>query len=384
MIIKPKCKKFICINSHPTGCALNVREEIEAAAGHAIPTRPLNVLVIGSSNGFGLSTRICAAWSMGANTIGVFSSRPPIERKEATAGWYNSHALAQELKQLDTRHFDVNGDAFSPQIKEQTLQLIQREFPEGLDLVVYSIAAGRRKVGEDVYKSYIRPVGEAVKTLDLDLESGMVREIELTPGTPEEMESTRKVMGGEDWALWIEALHGAGLLKEDSRSLAFTYIGSHHTRAIYNEGTIGHAKDHLAETARQLSEAGLTRAQVVSQPAVVTQSSSVIPSISLYMTVLMDIYQATGYDNSTQSHIRRMMEEMVIKDQPGHLLINNDYELSAPIQAQVDEKWAAIEPGAALPQVAGDPEAFRQEFLSLYGFGRTDVDYEADVDHMLI
>ncbi len=382
MIIKPKCKKFICVNAHPEGCARKVAEEIAVAKTVHLDDTPRNVLIIGSSNGFGLSTRISAAWSLGANTIGVYSSKPPMERREATAGWYNAHALAAELKNAPGRHFDVNGDAFSPETKDEVLALIRREFPEGLDLVVYSVAAGRRKVDGEIYKSYIRPIGEPVMTLDLDLDTGIVREIELAAASAEDIISTRKVMGGEDWALWIKALAEADLLKADSKSFAFTYIGSRHTRAIYNEGTIGKAKDHLAQTAQELTDQGYTRAQVISQPAVVTQSSSVIPSISLYMTVLLDIYRTTGYDNSTQSHIRRMMETMYLQEQPGHLLINNDYELSAPIQAMVDEKWDRIVAGEPLPESTGDPELFRKEFLSLYGFGRPDIDYDAEIDHL--
>lgn len=384
MIIKPKCKKFICINSHPGGCAMNVKEEIDQARQSHLTDGPMNVLVIGSSNGFGLSSRICAAYSMGANTMGVFSSKPPSDRREATSGWYNSYALAKELKSLPTHHVDLNADAFDPQTKAQAIDILRREFPQGLDLVIYSIAAARRKVGDNLYKSSIRPVGEAVTTLDLDLESGVVREVQLQPASPEEVESTRKVMGGEDWALWIEALHEAGVLKPGCKSFAYTYIGSSQTKSIYNDGAIGKAKDHVAQTAQALSQSGRVNAQVISQPAVVTQSSSVIPSISLYMTILMEIFHQAKYDNSTQAHINRMMETCFLNTRPGHLVLNNEFELSEAIQQQVDKKWNSIVPGEILPEDIGNPERFRQAFLKLFGFGRTDIDYDADVEHYLV
>lgn len=384
MIIKPKCKKFICVNSHPVGCALNVKEEISRARARKLSDGPMNVLVIGSSNGFGLSARICAAWSMGANTMGVFSSRPPRENREATSGWYNSYALAQELKTLPGIHSDLNEDAFATETKEKAIEMIRRDFPDGLDLVIYSIAAGRRKVGDDLFKSYIKPVGQSAFTPDLDLDTGIIRQVELSSATEEEIRSTQKVMGGEDWELWIRALNDAGVLKDGSKTFAFTYIGSHHTRAIYNAGTIGLAKDHLAQTAERLTGAGITRAHVVSQPAVVTQSSSVIPSISLYMTLLMDIYRQRNYDNSIGGHIARMMEEAVLADHPDSLIMNNTYELSPEIQSAMDERWSRLEIGSALPSDLGDPEAFRSVFLNLFGFGRSDVDYDQDVEHLLI
>lgn len=384
MIIKPKCKKFICTNSHPSGCALNVRQEVEKAKEHVIADQPLNVLVLGSSNGFGLSSRICAAYSMGANTLGIFSSKPPQENREGTAGWYNSYALARELETLPARHIDLNADAFAPETKEQAIDIIRREFPEGLDLVIYSIAAARRKVGDETFKSYIRPVGEPVTTLDMDVDTSIVREIELTPAKDSEIESTRRVMGGEDWAIWIRTLNEAGLLKPGSKTFAYTYIGSSHTRAVYNDGTIGGAKNHLAKTAEEMSQEGLCDAQVISQPAVVTQSSSVIPSISLYMTILMGIYKERRYDNSTQSHIRKMMQEAFLKDRPERLVLNNEYELSPEIQAALSEKWDAVRPGEPLSPGIGDPDDFRRAFLRQFGFGLEGVDYAKDVEHYLI
>lgn len=384
MVIKPRCKKFICINSHPVGCANNVKREIETAKQNVISEGPLNVLVIGSSNGFGLSSRICAAYSMKANTMGVFSSRPPKETKEATSGWYNSYALARELEKLPTTHIDLNADAFAPETKEQAVKMIKANFPAGLDLVIYSIAAARRTVGEHTYKSSIRPIGSTVKTLNLDLDTGLVHELELTPGTDAEIESTRKVMGGEDWSLWIDALSQAGVLKANSKTFAYTYIGSKHTRAVYNDGAIGKAKDHLLLTATQITQAGKSRAYVVSQPAVITQSSSVIPSISLYMTVLMDIYREKNYDNSIQTHVRNMMKSSFLKDPADALVINNQYELSDEIQAQVNKKWDMIKENEELPETIGDPEDFRQAFLNMFGFNQPDIDYNADVDHYLV
>ncbi len=384
MVIKPRCKKFICINSHPVGCANNVKREIEAASQFVIADRPLNVLVIGSSNGFGLSSRICAAYSMHANTMGIFSSRPPKENKEGTAGWYNSYALARELEKLPTTHVDLNADAFAPDTKTTAIDLIKENFPQGLDLVIYSIAAARRIVGDHTYKSSIRPIGGAVKTLNLDLDTGLVHVLNLMPATEVEIESTRKVMGGEDWSLWIDALNEAGVLKADNKTFAYTYIGSQHTRAVYNDGTIGNAKDHLLKTAREIKQAGKSRAYVISQPAVITQSSSVIPSISLYMTVLMNIYKTEGYDNSIQTHIRNMMKQSFLADPESTLVINNQYELSDEIQAQVNQKWDMIKENEELPDGIGDPEEFRQAFLNMFGFNQSDIDYQADVEHYLV
>ncbi len=384
MVIKPRCKKFICINSHPTGCANNVKREIEAAKQNVISDKPMNVLVIGSSNGFGLSSRICAAYSMNANTMGIFSSRPPRENKEATSGWYNSYALARELEKLPTTHVDLNADAFAPETKDKAIELIREKFPQGIDLVVYSIAAARRTVGEETYKSSIRPIGGPVKTWNLDLDTGLVNEMELTPGSEAEIESTRKVMGGEDWSLWIDALSEAKVLKDRCKTFAYTYIGSKHTRAVYNDGTIGNAKDHLLFTARAITEAGKARAYVISQPAVITQSSSVIPSISLYMTILMDIYREKNYDNSTQTHVRNMMESSYLKDPEDVLVINNGYELSDEIQAEVNKKWDQIRENEELPESVGNPEEFRQAFLKMFGFNQPGIDYDAEVEHYLV
>ena len=384
MIIKAKNKRFICINGHPVGCALNVTNEIEEAKAHVISEGPLNVLIIGSSNGFGLSSRIAAAYSMGANTMGIFSSKPPKEKREATSGWYNSYALTQELKKLPTTHINLNADAFQPETKVEALRLIRAYFPEGIDLVIYSIAAARRNVGEETFKSSIKPIGAEVETWDLSLETGIVSKVVLQPAVEEEIESTRRVMGGEDWQLWIEALQEGGVLNEESKTFAYTYIGSSHTRAIYNEGTIGRAKDHLLKTAERMNEKALTHAYVISQPAVITQSSSVIPSISLYMTILMDIYTKKNYDNSLQTHIRNTMKEAYIKNPAEILVINNGYELSDEIQSAVNERWDKIQEGEPLSKDSGDPQNFKDAFLNNFGFELGEVDYAEDVEHYLL
>lgn len=384
MIIKAKNKGFLCINGHPTGCQVNVAKEIEAAKANIMAEGPLNVLVIGSSNGFGLSSRITAAYSMGANTMGIFSSKPPRENREATSGWYNSYALTQELMKLSTTHVNLNADAFAKETKEEAIRIIRECFPEGLDLVVYSIAAARRKVGEEIFKSAIKPIGQPVKTWDMNLDTGIISEVELLPASEEEIESTRRVMGGEDWQLWMEALSSAGVLKENNKTFAYTYIGSRHTRAIYNDGTIGNAKDHLLTTARAMNEKGLTKAYVISQPAIITQSSSVIPSISLYMTILMDIFRKKGHDNSSQHHTLNTMLTAFLKDPEEILVINNGYELSREIQSEVNRRWDNIRAGEALSLEDGDPQEFKKAFFNNFGFELDEVDYTKDVDYYLL
>lgn len=310
MVIKPKRKKFLCINSHPLGCAANVQEEITRAKALPFPQRPLTVLILGASSGYGLSSRIVSAFGMGANTLGVYYARPPEDQRVADAGWYNTLALAQELKKTSGIHHHVNRDAFSLAAKQETAKCLRDAFPRGVDLLIYSIAAPRRLCGDRVYRSTIKPLGAPVETLDMDPESGMISKITVAPATKEEADETRKVMGGEDWLDWVHYLKHEGLLNEGAKTFAYTYIGSELTRGIYNAGTIGYAKDHLLETARWLNDQGILQAHVVSQPAVVTQSSAVIPSISLYMTLLMKLYEENHRDNSCVSHIARMMEHV--------------------------------------------------------------------------
>lgn len=362
-MIQPLRKKTLCINSHPQGCTYNVNQEIALAKTMTGDAPFKKVLVIGASTGFGLSSRIAAAFSLEADTLGVYRSSPPRPGKEGNAGYNNSQAFIQAARELPGNHLDVVGDAFSQETKETVIQALRDGFGP-VDLVIYSIAAPRRKTNQGNYRSTIKPVGQPVKVLDLDMDSQSLSEITLEPASQTEIEETRKVMGGEDWQAWMMALKGADLLQEDCQTIAYTYLGSDLTRAIYNDGTIGKAKDHLLETAESLRQEGII-AQVISQPAVVTQSSSVIPSIGLYLTLLNHVYQELGIQENQQTIMARMFEKL--KDPREVLVYNNETELSPEVQNALKSAWDKLKADESLPkEYAG--WSFKEAFLNLFGF----------------
>ena len=296
MIIKPRIKGFVCITSHPVGCLENIREQATYAKTQLVTDdrKPKRVLVIGSSTGYGLSSRISAAFSCGADTLGVYFERPAAGERTASAGHYNSEAFCKLARESGLKAEDVNGDAFSNEIKEEVIAKA-KEFGGTFDLVIYSLASPRRTdpVDGTNYRACLKPIGAIYKNKTLDTDRKEVKEVTIDPANEDEIFQTEKVMGGEDWEAWTDALLDAGLLSADCLNIAYSYIGPQVTQPIYRNGTIGRAKLHLENTAARITEkmknAGSGKAYVSVNKALVTQASSAIPVVPLYVSILYKI-----------------------------------------------------------------------------------------------
>lgn len=387
MIIKPKIRGFICTTAHPEGCAESVRRQIAVVQARKPVAGAKKVLVIGASTGYGLASRIAAAFGMGADTIGLFFERPATDDRTATAGWYNTAAFEKAAREAGLVAESLNGDAFSQEVKEEAVRLIREKLGK-VDLVVYSVAAPRRTdpVTGEVYSSVLKPIGQAFANKSVNVQNGAVSEVTLEPASDEEIRQTAKVMGGEDWTLWMQLLAKEGLLADNVITLAYSYIGPEVTHAIYREGTIGRAKDHLEATARRLTEELAPyhgRAYVSVNKALVTQASSAIPVVPLYISLLYKLMKAKGTHEGCIEQMARMMERIygaegeVPTDAEGRIRMD-DWEMDESIQAEINQAWSAVST-ETLPQL-GDLEGYRQDFLQLFGFGFDNVDYEADVN----
>lgn len=385
MIVEPKIRGFICTTAHPAGCARSVEEQVEYVKSRARFNGPKRVLVIGSSTGYGLATRIAAAFGGGADTVGVAFERPASKARTATAGWYNTAAF-QELARRDGLFAkSIMGDAFSPEIKRKTVELIKSDLGQ-VDLVVYSLAAPRRTVGETTYSSVLKPVETAFSSKSIDMSTRRLAEVTIPPATEEEIEGTVRVMGGEDWKLWIDALREADALAPGITTLAYSYIGPELTHAIYKDGTIGMAKKDVERTAKELTEelAPLGgRAFVSVNKAVVTQASAAIPVVPLYISILFKIMKENGLHEGCVEQMRRLLAEKLcgedapMLDEEGRLRLD-DLELRADVQAAVARVWDAVRDDT-LPRVA-DLDGYWSDFYRLFGFGLSGVDYAADVE----
>jgi enoyl-[acyl-carrier protein] reductase/trans-2-enoyl-CoA reductase (NAD+) len=388
MIIKPKVRGFVCVTTHPVGCEANVREQIDYVKGQgSIADGPKNVLVIGASTGYGLGSRITAAFGCGANTVGVFLEREPTGKRPATAGWYNSVAFEKAAREAGLKSASVNGDAFSDEIKAQTIETIRNTLGP-IDLVVYSLASPRRvhpKTGVD-HRSVLKPIGKTYEGKTLDTDKGLVTGIEIEPASDQEIADTIAVMGGEDWEMWMDALAGAGVLADGCRTVAFTYIGPDLTWPIYWEGTIGQAKNDLDRAARVINDrltATGGSAQVAVMKGVVTQASSAIPVVPLYISLLFKIMKERGSHEGCVEQAQRLFADRLYAagatpvDDAGRIRMD-DYEMRGDVQGTVNEVWPKIttENLNELTDFAG----YQHEFLKLFGFDRNDVDYDADVD----
>lgn len=387
MIVKPRVRGFICTTAHPVGCAAAVAEQVGYVSGRPkLAGGPKNVLVLGCSGGYGLASRISAAFGSGAATLGVSFEKQPTEAKTASAGWYNNRAFEQQAEQagLWARTFD--GDAFSDEMKQQVIETAKAEM-EPIDLVVYSLASPVRKDPEtgELWRSAIKPVGQVFNVKTLNVDKAEVHEASLEPATEEEIEATVKVMGGEDWERWMHALADAGVLAEDCRTVAYTYIGSELTWPIYWHATLGKAKEDLdrAATAIQtrLGAAGLARVAVLK--AVVSQASAAIPVVPLYVSILFRVMKEMGNHEEIWEHVQRMFEEQLYGD--GEPLVDgvgrmrvDATELSDPVQTEVKRRWPLVSTDNLdeLTDFAG----FRADFLRIFGFGVDGVDYDAEVD----
>ncbi len=389
MVIKPKVRGFICTTAHPTGCAKHVQEQIDYVKSNTTAqTGPKNVLVIGCSNGYGLASRITAAFGYKANTLGVMFEKEPSERRTASAGWYNTVALEKAAKAEGLYAESLNTDAFSAEAKEQVIAKIKENMGK-VDLIVYSLGAPRRKdpVSGEVYSSTLKPIGQSVTRKNLNTDTREVSEITLEPASEEEIFNTVKVMGGEDWEMWIEALMQADVLAEGVKTTAYTYIGKELTWPIYGGATIGKAKEDLDRASKEINQklaGALHGSSFVSVlKALVTQSSSAIPVMPLYISALYKVMKEQGTHEGCIEQIFGLFTEQLYStselnlDSVGRIRME-DNELAASVQEKVAEIWAQVTTDNLdeLTDFAG----YQAEFFKLFGFGFEDVDYEADVD----
>lgn len=391
MVIEPRVKGFLCITAHPTGCAKNVDEQIAYVKSKgAMKGGCRSALIIGSSTGYGLASRICAAFGCGASTVGVFFERPgdPVRERPASAGWYNTLAFSERAKAAGLYSADINGDAFSDAVKEQAIQAIKASPLGKVDLIVYSLASPRRtdpKTGQ-VYKSVLKTVGEPRKDKSLNTDTAEVIEVEVPVATESEISDTVKTMGGEDWQLWIDALDKAGVIADGCKSVAYSYLGPTLTYPIYRDGTIGCAKKNLESTVPQI-DAVLKKhggaAYVSMNKALVTQASSAIPVVPLYVSILYKVMKEKGVHENCIMQIQRLFDTQLYNgnapqlDSEGRIRMDT-LELRDDVQKAVFDIWPKVstENLDELTDFAG----YKKEFLKLFGFGVDGVDYSADVE----
>lgn len=390
MIIKPKVRGFICINAHPQGCAANVHEQIAfTLAKGRVEDRPKNVLVLGCSTGYGLSSRIAAAFGGGAKTLGVCFEKPPTDAKTGSAGYYNTAAFHEAAAAAGLYAHTINGDAFSSACKEQVIAELQASMGK-VDLVVYSLAAPRRTdpVTGEVYSSVLKPVGHAYTAKNLNTDTHKISSISVEPASADEIAATVKVMGGEDWELWIAALRQAGQLAEGCKTVAYTYLGDKLTWPIYGHATIGKAKEDLDRAANAIS-ASLTDikgdARVAVLKAVVTQASSAIPVMPLYLSILFKVMKDQGSHEGCMEQIQRLFTECLYSSAPrldaaGRLRVDGK-ELDPGVQKRVEAIWAQVDDNNLLELT--DFAGYNSEFLKLFGFGVAGIDYEADTSPLV-
>jgi enoyl-[acyl-carrier protein] reductase/trans-2-enoyl-CoA reductase (NAD+) len=388
MIIKPKVRGFVCVTAHPEGCAAHVQQQVEyVKAKGALRRGPKRVLVIGASTGYGLASRIVPAFGAGAATLGVFFEKPGEEGRTASAGWYNSAAFEREAHAAGLYARSLNGDAFSDEIKRQVVEAIRADLGQ-VDAVIYSLASPRRahpRTGV-VHKSTLKPLGGAFTAKTVDTDKGVVSEVTLEPASEQEVADTVAVMGGEDWEMWIEALTAGGVLAPGALTVAYSYIGPDLTWAIYRNGTIGRAKEDLEAAASRLTAklAGTGGRAVVSvNKALVTQASSAIPVVPLYISLLYKVMKPMGLHEGCIEQIYRMFADRLYVDgsmpvdEAGRVRLD-DWEMKPEVQQAVAGLWPGVttENLAAVSDISG----YREEFLRLFGFGLAGVNYEAEAE----
>lgn len=387
MIIKPKVRGFICTNAHPQGCAANVQEQIAfTKAKGPVAGAPKKVLVLGCSTGFGLASRITAAFGGGAATLGVCFEKEPTETKTASAGYYNTAAFHEAAEADGLYAHTINGDAFSDACKAQVIDTLKNGIGK-VDLVIYSLASPRRtdpKTGE-VYSSVLKPIGKTYTSKNLNTDTLKISDISIEPASDEEIAHTVKVMGGEDWELWIEALQAADLLSENFQTVAYTYLGDKLTWPIYGRATIGKAKEDLDRAARELSKNYGGKARVAVLKAVVTQASSAIPVMPLYLAILFKVMKEQGTHEGCIEQIQRLFTECLYSAEPrlddaGRYRVD-ELELDPSVQRKVEEIWEQVteENLFELTDFAG----YKAEFLRLFGFGIDGVDYDAETSPLV-
>ncbi|WP_297474993.1 enoyl-ACP reductase FabV [uncultured Photobacterium sp.] len=390
MIIKPKTRGFICTTTHPVGCEENVKQQIaDTKAQGPIANAPKRVLVVGSSSGYGLSSRIAAAFGGGAATIGVFFEKPGTEKKPGTAGWYNSAAFDKFAKAEGLYSKSLNGDAFSNEAKQKTIDLIKQDLGQ-IDMVIYSLASPVRKLPQtgEVVRSCLKPMGETYTTTAVDTNKNVLIETSIEPATEQEIEDTVTVMGGQDWELWIDALADAGVLADGCKTVAFSYIGTELTWPIYWHGALGKAKMDLDRAAKELNtklSATGGSANVAVLKSVVTQASSAIPVMPLYIAMVFKKMREEGVHEGCMEQILRMFKQRLYKEDgtapdvdAENRLRLDDWELREDIQQHCRDLWSTVT-NDNLYDVA-DYQQYKDEFLKLFGFGVDGIDYDADVN----
>ncbi len=385
MIIRPKIRGFVCITTHPVGCDANVRSQIEVVrARPALANGPKRVLVIGASTGYGLASRISAAFGSGAATVGVFLEREPAENRPATAGWYNSAAFEKHAHAAGLKAKSLNIDAYSQAAKEKTIEAVRDIGP--VDLVVYSLASPRRTLANgEAAKSVLKPIGSTYHGKTVDTDKALVTDVTIEPASAQEIADTVTVMGGDDWEAWMDALACAKLLADGCKSVAYTYVGPQLTWPIYRDGTIGKAKEDLERAGRAIDDRLRAKggaAYVSVMKAVVTQASSAIPVVPLYISLLFKIMKAKkiheGCIEQTQRmFVDRLYAAKVPVDSNGRLRLD-DWEMRDEVQASVDTTWPRLTT-ENLNDLT-DFKGYQDEFLRLFGFGIAGVDYDTDVD----
>ena len=383
MIIKPKTRGFICTTSHPEGCRKNVEKQIEYARAAKSDTKCKKVLVIGASMGYGLAARISAAYTCGASTIGIIFDKPGTDSRTGTAGWYNTAAFEKKAHADGLYAKTINGDAFSSEIKQQTIEMIKKDLGK-VDTVIYSLAAPKRKTEDGTeYSSVLKTTDEEYTNKTIDLRDNTIKEVTVPPATEEEIRNTVKVMGGEDWMDWITALMDEDVIEKNALTVAFSYIGPELTYPMYTKGSIGKAKEHLFMTSKSLTQkfAGL-RAYISVNKAVVTQSSAAIPVVPLYISILYKVMKSTGTHEGCIEQMTRLFtdkigRESAITDGNGMIRLD-DLEMEDEVQREVLRVWDTITTDNV--RECADITGYWDDFFALFGFGEDGIDYNEDVN----
>lgn len=383
MVVQPKVKGFMCTTAHPEGCKAAVKAQIEYVKAQPKTEGPKKVLVIGASMGYGLASRIAVTYSCDADTIGIIFDKAGKEKRTASAGWYNTAAF-EEFAAADGYYAkSINGDAYSQEIKDETIALIQKDWGK-VDMVIYSIAAPRRTAPDGkTYRSVLKAIGEEYTNQTIDLITNEISEVTIPTANEEEIEATVKVMGGEDWKLWMKALKEVGVLADNAITVAYSYIGPELTHPIYYDGTIGQAKKDLYKTADELQEEmdGL-KAYVSVNKAVVTQSSAAIPIVPLYISLLFKVMKEKGLHEGCIEQMYRLVHDRLCREEvvtdENRLIRLDDYEMKPEVQDAVAGLWKQVSKDN-IGEI-GDIDGYWQEFYEIFGFRIDGVDYEADVD----
>lgn len=375
------------MNAHPEGCRVQVREQVEYVQSQGRIDGPKKVLIIGASGGYGLASRITAAFGTGADTIGLVFEKEPTEKRPGTAGYYTSQEFDKLAKAEGLKSITVNDDAFSHETKQTLISIIQKEFGT-LDMVIYSLASGVRKDPEtgEVYRSVLKPIGSNFSAKSVDAMKGEITDFSIEPANEKEIADTVKVMGGEDWKLWIDALQAANVLSEGCVTLAYSYIGPEVTHAVYRDGTIGKAKEHLEKTAHELMNTLQEvngKAYVSVNKALVTRASAVIPVVPLYLSILFQVMKEKGIHEGCIEQIYRLFTEKLhdrkaFETDQKHRIRLDDWEMRKDVQKAVDEIWPTVTTENIYDVT--DLKGYQRDFLHLHGFGYDQIDYEADVD----